>query len=188
VPAEPLGQRAESKTAIEPMATPRAAAEAIAQNEEPSARLVPVISMPSAPPLAAPSEANVFGDRAPHDLVAGPNDENLVPGAKPHPITAEHQRLYREVGIVDAAWDALEARDFVKARLLIDEHRRRYAGENSDVDEGMSLLADCMQHPNAETRGRAQRFYDEVTYSTARRRIRRWCLATDVAELGGSSL
>jgi hypothetical protein len=124
-----------------------------------------------------PVESNTLANQLPReDLIAGPSSENLVPGAKPHPITAEHQRRHREVSLIESAWAALEARDFARARALIEEHRRDYDGENGDLDEGMSLLADCMQSPSAETRSRAQRFYDEETYSTARRRIRRWCL------------
>jgi hypothetical protein len=160
---------AESSRAVEPIAAPPVDALIAARGETSST-------------LADDSHALAGG--APDDLIAGPRDENLVPGAKPHPISGEHQRRYREVGIVDSAWEALEVRDFSKARKLIDEHRREYGGENGDLDEGMSLLADCMERPSAETRGRAQRFYDEEIYSTARRRIRRWCLAVDMAQLG----
>ena len=128
--------------------------------------------------VALPSDesAETGAPPAERDLIAGPRDENRVPGAKPHPLTEEHLRRYREMSLIESTWTALEQRDFANARQLIEQHRLEYHGENEDLDEGMSLLADCMQHPSAETRARAQRFYDEETYSTARRRIRRWCL------------
>jgi hypothetical protein len=174
----------ESSRAVEPIAAPPTMVDGltVAPGEKASAPVVAEIVAPASTPLA--NDTHALAGNAPADLIAGPHDENLVPGAKPHPISAEHQRRYREVGIVDSAWEALETRDFAKARKLIEEHRREYGGENGDLDEGMSLLADCMEHPSAETRGRAQRFYDEETYSTARRRIRRWCLAVDMAQLG----
>ena len=174
VPAEPLASREAPNVAAHVVSEPRAA---------PPREVAPAPAEPSFPvqrPIAlarSSSETNTLATAARDDLVAGPRNENLVPGAKPHPITSEHERRYREVSLLDAAWDALEAKDFARARHLIDEHRRDYGDENADLDEGMSLLADCMEHPTAETRARAQRFYDEETYSTARRRIRRWCLA-----------
>ena len=110
------------------------------------------------------------------DVIAGPRNENLVPGAKPHPVTPAHLYIHGEVHLIESAWTALERRDFAKARELVEEHHAAYAGRNDDLDEGISLLADCMEYPSEDTRSRAQRFYDEETYSTARRRIRRWCL------------
>jgi hypothetical protein len=170
---------------VEPFAAPSAVeALIVARGETSSPPRVAEITEHRVTPSELTDDTHALAGGASDDLIAGPLDENLVPGAKPHPISAEHQRRYREVGIVDSAWEALEAKDFAKARKLIDEHRREYGGENGDLDEGMSLLADCMERPSAETRGRAQRFYDEETYSTARRRIRRWCLAVDMAQLG----
>ena len=185
VPPEPRGLGAESSGAASPIAaTPAVDALTVARRETPSTSPVAEIMEPRSTPSALANDMVAPAGGAPDDLVAGPHGENLVPGAKPHPISAEHQRRFREVGIVDSAWEALEARDFARARKLIDEHQREYGGENGDLDEGMSLLADCLARPSAETRGRAQRFYDEETYSTARRRIRRWCLAPDLAQLG----
>jgi hypothetical protein len=105
----------------------------------------------------------------------GPNDP-AGPGMLPHPITREHIRMYRDVELLDAAWQALKRRDFEKARVLLREHASEYASGPDDLRDGLTLLADCMQHPSPEGRARAQRFYDEQTASTARRRIRRYCL------------
>jgi hypothetical protein len=93
-----------------------------------------------------------------------------------HPITPEHLRLYRDVDLLDAAWQALKARDFPRARASLAQHKSEYPSAHDDLNEGLSLLADCMEQPSAQTRERAQRFYDEQTHSMARRRIRRECL------------
>jgi hypothetical protein len=95
----------------------------------------------------------------------------------PHPLTEEHLRRQQEVTEISQAYEALEARDFARARQLVREHRTTSVGRHhDDIDEGLSLLADCMERPGSDTRGRAQRFYDEATYSTTRRRVKRWCL------------
>ena len=95
-----------------------------------------------------------------------------------HPITAEHLRMYRDVDLLDAAWRALEHGDFAQARATLAQHAREYPNAaGDDLQDGLTILADCMQRPTAATRERAQRFYDEQTQSMARRRIRRACLA-----------
>jgi len=94
----------------------------------------------------------------------------------PHPITAEHLALYRDVDLLDAAWQAARAGDFPRARALLDQHRREYPRPDDDLNEGLSLLVDCMQEPSVGARDRAQRFYDTRTFSMMRRRIRHHCL------------
>jgi pyruvate/2-oxoglutarate dehydrogenase complex dihydrolipoamide acyltransferase (E2) component len=96
--------------------------------------------------------------------------------AHPHPITAEHLALYRDVDLLDAAWQAARDGDFAQARTLLAEHRREYPRSDDDLNEGLSLLVDCMQEPSVAARERAQRFYDTRTFSMMRRRIRRHCL------------
>ena len=93
-----------------------------------------------------------------------------------HPITAEHLRLYREDDLLDGAWQALRRRDFAAARQLVATHQAEYPDSKSHMDEGLLLLADCMQSPSAANKARAQAFYDSKTYSPMRRRLRRSCL------------
>jgi hypothetical protein len=103
-------------------------------------------------------------------------DDPREPGAKTHPLTAEHARLHHEVILIDDIYAALEARAFDRAGELLAKYRELYAGISPDIDEGLGLLLACMEHPSPESRARAQRFFDTETYSTARRRIKRWCL------------
>jgi hypothetical protein len=85
-------------------------------------------------------------------------------------------RIYRDVDLLDDAWQALKARDFTRARAALTRHRSEYPSAFDDLNHGLSLLADCMEQPTDAARARAQDFYDEHTYSMARRRIRRECL------------
>jgi len=113
-------------------------------------------------------------------MYAGPGaDDPAGPGMLPHPITAEHVRLYRDVELLDSAWRALERGEFERARSLLREHAGEYASSGyDDINDGLTILADCMERPSAATRDRAQRFYDEHSSSTTRRRIRKHCLQT----------
>lgn len=93
-----------------------------------------------------------------------------------HPLSAEHRALYRDSDLLDASWRALQAHDFERAREVLAQHRAESTRTHDDLNDGLTILADCMQHPSATARERAQRFYDEQTFSMARRRIRRYCL------------
>ena len=111
-------------------------------------------------------------------MYAGPGpDDPAGPGMLPHPITPEHIRIYRDVELLDGAWQALKRKDFAQARVLLRQHASEYGSRGyDDLNDGLSLLAACMERPSSETRQAAQRFYDEQTASTARKRIRRHCL------------
>jgi hypothetical protein len=163
--------RSESGVANSPSAIRENTPQPISERTSP-----PAVIRPPPPLESEQGESQRVPSAEQNDVIAGPQNENLVPAAKPHPITPAHLYLYREVDLIESTWTALEQRDFESARALIEEHRAAYGGRNDDLDEGMALLADCMEHPDDEIRGRAQRFYDEKTYSSARRRIRRWCL------------
>jgi hypothetical protein len=104
-------------------------------------------------------------------------DRHDAPGSDlQHPLTAEHRALYSDSELLDASWRALQARDFNRAREALAQHRAESARTHDDLNDGLTILADCMQYPSAASRERAQRFYDEQTFSMARRRIRRYCL------------
>jgi hypothetical protein len=109
--------------------------------------------------------------RSPAPVIAQEQPEGLH-----HPITPEHARLYRDVDLLDDAWQALKASDYAGARAALARHRSEYPSAHDDLNEGLSLLADCVEEPSDRTRARALRFYEEHTYSMARRRIRRECL------------
>jgi hypothetical protein len=110
------------------------------------------------------------------DLIAGPGEENRVPGAKPHPISRDHVRLQEEIALFKAGTDAVAARDVPEIRRIVQEHRASYPDQNQDMADGYEILADCIEHPGAASTERARRFFDEETYSMMRRPILRTCL------------
>ena len=131
----------------------------------------------TAQPNASSSDATPDGPKPP--VFAGPGpDDPAGPGMLPHPITAEHKRIYRDVELLDGAWQALKSRDFERARALLNTHATEYASGYDDMQDGLTVLADCMQYPSATSRERAERFYTERTASSMRRRIRTHCLQT----------
>ena len=139
----------------------------------------PVLPQSSAPTAALTMKAETAVPADPYEgMYAGPGpDDPAGPGMLPHPITKEHVRLYRDVELLDGAWQALKQRDFQQARVLLRQHASEYgAAGYDDLNDGLTLLADCMEHPSATTRARAQHFYDHRTASTARRKIRKHCL------------
>lgn len=94
----------------------------------------------------------------------------------PHPITREHERLFRDVDLLHAADEAIKEGAFESARDLLARHHRELRGMSTVEEEGLLLLADCAQEPNSDNLARAQSFYDEHTESSVRRRLRRGCL------------
>jgi len=94
----------------------------------------------------------------------------------PHPITRDHERLYRDVDLLREADQAIKAGEYDKARALLSQHHRELAGMSAVEEEGLWLLADCAQHGRAEDVERVRSFYEEHTDSTVRRRLRRACL------------
>jgi hypothetical protein len=115
--------------------------------------------------LASASQA-----RAPEPAHARPED------GRPHPITPDHLRLYRDADLLRAADAAIRAGRFDDARELLAQHHRELNGMSAREEEGLLLLADCAERRSAHSVARVQRFYDEHTDSTLRRRLRRACL------------
>jgi hypothetical protein len=115
--------------------------------------------------LAAASQA-----RAPEQGEARPAD------GRPHPITPDHLRLYHDADLLRAADAAIRAGRFDDARARVAQHHRELNGMSAREEEGLLLLADCAERRSAHSVARVQRFYDEHTDSTLRRRLRRACL------------
>jgi hypothetical protein len=157
---------------------------------EPEAPAAPAASEAHVP---VPARATAVAEDAPtafpadpyEGMYAGPGpDDPAGPGMLPHPITPEHVRIYRDVELLDSAWQALKRRDFERARSLLREHASEYASSSyDDINDGLTILADCMEHPSATTRERARRFYAQRTASTTRRRIRKHCLEDESSGL-----
>jgi hypothetical protein len=94
----------------------------------------------------------------------------------PHPITADHRRLYRDVDLLHAADQAISEQRFAEARALLAQHHRELPGMSPIEEEGLWLLSDCAEQRSAQNVARVQAFYDQHTASSVRRRLRRACL------------
>lgn len=94
----------------------------------------------------------------------------------PHPVSADHQRLYRDVDLLQAADEAIAQQRYADARRLLTQHHAELPGMSPLEEEGLWLLVDCAEERSPENLARVQDFYDHNSASTVRRRLRRACL------------
>ncbi len=126
--------------------------------------------------------ASIASGSTPAPAPVAPPEPTQAPGAelrlRPHPITPEREATAAQHAELHAIESAIEARDFPRARQLLDEHRRRPASEIEWEDQwdGFEAVLDCIEHPGPASRQRAERFVDENRASPLRRRVRRACL------------
>jgi hypothetical protein len=135
-----------------------------------------------APPKAAP----ILAATAPRPLEymsdgvpimpAGPNDPHPNTFVHPHPITPKHVRIFEENALLFQLNEAMDGREPARLRALLTQYRLQYPEDPHDMQTGYSLIADCIEHPNDETRAAAQHYYDTETASTLRRFVMRHCL------------
>jgi hypothetical protein len=136
----------------------------------------------SAPAAATPVPAKVHGQTAPINFQDGMpvypagsaqvNGEGMVP----HPITPTHERIFRENNLIGNLNGAMDGKDVAGLRALLTQYRDEYPEDAHVLADGYQLIADCLEHPGAEMRAVAQRYYDEQRDSGLRRYIRRHCL------------
>jgi hypothetical protein len=114
------------------------------------------------PPPAPSSEAFVSDEEQP---------------VTPHPISDERLALAPPWATVDEVKAALKANDFERARSLLSERRAadEHRADFSDFYDGLGLIADCLEHPGAHHRARAEAFITEHRSSPMRRPVRRKC-------------
>jgi hypothetical protein len=94
----------------------------------------------------------------------------------PHPITPEHQRIFRENSLIADLNGAMDVGDFRALRELNADYRKDYPEDDHLLQHGYDLIADCLEARTPENRAKAQRFFDTELASTLRRYVRRHCL------------
>ncbi|HKO53037.1 MAG TPA: hypothetical protein VJV79_35250 [Polyangiaceae bacterium] len=99
-----------------------------------------------------------------------------LPGS--HPITPQHERIYRENKLTFWLDGAVDVEDVAGIRRLLAIYRDEFPEDSLVLQQGYELIADCLERPGAATRAAAQRFYDTELASTLRRHVRRHCLET----------
>ncbi len=97
-------------------------------------------------------------------------------GMVPHPITPQHQRIFRENNLIGDLNGAMDVRDAKGLRGLLAQYREEYPEDAHVLQDGYELIASCLESATPETRAAAQRYYDEQLDSGLRRYIRRHCL------------
>lgn len=93
-----------------------------------------------------------------------------------HPVTPEHERLYRENDLIGRLNAAMDARDAARMRGLLKQYRDEYPEDANVLQDGYELIANCLEHPSPESLAIAKKYYDERLDSGLRRYIRRHCL------------
>lgn len=137
--------------------------------------------------IVAPKRPAV-GDVAPVDAVRVAEPQRRSPESEPanlpadseldghpHPITAEHVRIQRELQLVQQLNDALDLRDAAHLRALIAEYVQHVPDDPNALAAGYERIADCLEHPDDATRERAREYYLRERASTLRRYVRRVC-------------
>lgn len=94
----------------------------------------------------------------------------------PHPITAAHERIYRENNLVGALNLAVDLEDAPRIREVVAQYRAEYPEDAHRLQDGYAIIADCLDRPALETRSRAQQFWQTEIRSQTRRYVRRYCL------------
>jgi hypothetical protein len=136
------------------------------------------VSVPDAPAESRESAARIepvnFVDGVPV-RPAGSAQVNAE-GMVPHPLTPQHERIFRENNLIGNLNGAMDVKDAAGLRRLLERYRDEYPEDAHVLQDGYELIADCLERPGPETRAVAQRYYDEQLDSGLRRYIRRHCL------------
>ena len=138
------------------------------------------VDVASAAPVPAP-RGQVSGVPLPVRLAAADTREAIHTASAlrapvPHPISADHARLYLDMDLLSAAERAIKDAHYEEARALLEEHHRALPGMSDVEEEGLLLLADCVEEPSEQNVAVVRAFYDLHTDSTIRRSLRRACL------------
>jgi hypothetical protein len=98
----------------------------------------------------------------------------------PHPITAAHERIFRENALVGALDRAVELEDAAQLRELVATYRAEYPEDEHRLQGGYAIIADCLERLDDAARERARHFWQTEIRSQTRRYVRRHCLDGEV--------
>jgi hypothetical protein len=93
----------------------------------------------------------------------------------PHPITPEHERIFRENRLIGAMNGAMDVDDAPGLRHLLAQYRQEYPEDDQELSDGYAAIADCIESPGEESQARAERWAEEHRGSTLRRFVFRHC-------------
>jgi hypothetical protein len=141
----------------------------------------PSTTIPAAATVSpAPSPTHSAAQETANDGIPirgpGPIDDSDAEVRHPHPITAAHERIFKENNMVGALNAAMDLGNVEELRRLNREYREQYPEDSHLLQAGYDIIADCMERHTAANRVAAERFYDTQIASTLRRYVRIHCL------------
>jgi hypothetical protein len=98
----------------------------------------------------------------------------------PHPITPQHERIFRENQLIGALYGAMDVKDGPGVRKLADQYRQEYPEDPNQLQQGYDIIADCLEHPGPGASAAGQRYYDVERGSILRRFVARHCLGFEL--------
>ncbi|HLK91748.1 MAG TPA: hypothetical protein VKZ18_17790 [Polyangia bacterium] len=92
-----------------------------------------------------------------------------------HPLTPRHVRLLRENALIGG----LDVNDGAGLRRLLDEYRREFPDDPSQLQAGYAVIADCLQHPGPAASSAGRPYAEVEAGSILRRFVLRACLGEE---------
>lgn len=152
-------------------AVPATRALEASEGSEPLApRVITQTDTPSTPKVEVASDGLPI-------MPAGPNDPIPAGPVHPHPITAQHQRVFGENRLIGALNGAMDVKDVPALRRLLKQYREQYPEDPNQLQAGYQVIADCLEQPGAASTAAGQRYYTEQSGSALHRFVGRYCLA-----------
>ena len=96
----------------------------------------------------------------------------------PQPLASDRPRLQQRLELESELNDAVQRGEPAAMRPLIARYRELAPNDPLRTGEGYERLAECLEHPGAESRAAAQAYYDAAKLPRMRAAIERTCLAT----------
>ena len=150
----------------------------IMRDSEPHRAEVPTAviaaSEPQVTATPAPSPSERASDGIPI-MAAGATDHSADEPRHPHPITPTHARNFRQISMVAVMDGAMDVGDVEELRRVNRKYRDEYP-ENTLLQDGYDLIADCLERRTAATQATAERYWNSAIASNLRRYVRRHCL------------
>ena len=154
----------------------------IFRTPEPRVREVPIAAIAA---IAAPEPTIVASPSPPPHrerasdgipiMAAGPDDHSADEPRHPHPVTPTHERNFRQINMVAVMDGAMDVGDVEELRRVNRKYRDEYP-ENTLLQDGYDLIADCLERRTAATQASAERYWNSAIASNLRRYVRRHCL------------
>jgi hypothetical protein len=94
----------------------------------------------------------------------------------PHPISAQHERIFAENRIAFALDDATDAKDVAAMKELLAQYRREFPEDQWQLQGGYAVIIECLEHPGPASRQAAERWLDQNNGSTVKRSVLRNCI------------